>query len=154
MVCNNLEGWGVGGRFKRKGPYVYLWLIHIVVWQKPTQHYKAIILQLKVFFFFFFNAPWGKKGRRIRSILMQNLRHLPWCCLLGCTWPSPHFGSSSSEHRHALPWLCLIWIADFLTAWVALSYAVTHGSFQKLGCDWYKMKKFYYKKVFIKGNPT
>ena len=54
MVCNNLEGWGVGGRFKRKGPYVYLWLIHIVVWQKPTQHYKAIILQLKVFLFFFF----------------------------------------------------------------------------------------------------
>ena len=30
----------VGGRFKREGTYkyVYLWLIHIVVWQKSTQH--------------------------------------------------------------------------------------------------------------------
>ena len=30
-----------------EGIYVYLWLTHIVVWQKPTQHCKAIILQLK-----------------------------------------------------------------------------------------------------------
>ena len=33
-------GWG----FKREGTYVYLWLIHIVVQQKATQHCKAIIL--------------------------------------------------------------------------------------------------------------
>ena len=26
---------------------MYLWLIHVDVWQKPTQYYKAIILQLK-----------------------------------------------------------------------------------------------------------
>jgi len=26
---------------------VYLWLIHTEVWQKPTQYYKAIVLQLK-----------------------------------------------------------------------------------------------------------
>ena len=25
-----------------------IWLIHAVVWQKPTQHCKAIVLQLKV----------------------------------------------------------------------------------------------------------
>ena len=36
------------GRFKREGLYVYLWLIHVHVWQKPTQHCKAIILQLKI----------------------------------------------------------------------------------------------------------
>ena len=30
-----------------EGTYVHLWLIHFVVWQKPTQHCKAIILQLK-----------------------------------------------------------------------------------------------------------
>ena len=50
-ACNNLEGWvgvGSGGNFKWEGAYVYLWLIHITVWQKPTQHYKAIILQLKI----------------------------------------------------------------------------------------------------------
>ena len=37
----------VGGRFKREGTYVHLWLIHVDVWQKPTQFCKAIILQLK-----------------------------------------------------------------------------------------------------------
>ena len=57
MLCDNLEGWGevgwdgmgreVEGRFKREGTYVYLWLIHADVWQKPTQYCKAIILQLK-----------------------------------------------------------------------------------------------------------
>ena len=51
MLCDNLEGWdgiGVGERFNREGKYVYLWLIHVDVWQKPTQHCKAIILQLKI----------------------------------------------------------------------------------------------------------
>ena len=38
----------VGGRFKSEGTYVYLWLIHTVVGQKPTEHCKAIILQLKI----------------------------------------------------------------------------------------------------------
>ena len=27
--------------------FVYLWLIHVDVWQKPTQYCKAIIFQLK-----------------------------------------------------------------------------------------------------------
>ena len=41
-------GWEVGERFKKEGTYVYLWLIHVEVWQKRTQYYKAIILQLKI----------------------------------------------------------------------------------------------------------
>ena len=43
---DNLEGWdrvGVGRRFKREGIHAYLWLIHVVVWQTPTQYWKAII---------------------------------------------------------------------------------------------------------------
>ena len=36
----------VGGKFK-EGTYEHLWLIHVDVWQKPTQFCKAIILQLK-----------------------------------------------------------------------------------------------------------
>ena len=51
VLCDNLEGWdgvGGGGRFEREGTYVYLWLIHVGVWQRPTQHYKAVILQLKI----------------------------------------------------------------------------------------------------------
>ena len=47
MVCDNLEGWEAGGRFKREGMYVYLQLIHVIVWQKPTRHCKDIFLQLK-----------------------------------------------------------------------------------------------------------
>ena len=36
-------GWGgeAGRRFKREGTYVYLWLIHADVWQKPTQYCKS-----------------------------------------------------------------------------------------------------------------
>ena len=58
MLCDNLEEWDgvegmavvvrVGGRFKREGTHVYLWLIHVDVSQKTTQHYKAIILQIKI----------------------------------------------------------------------------------------------------------
>ena len=40
-------GMGLEGRFRREGTYVYVWLIHIVVWQKPTQYCKTLILQLK-----------------------------------------------------------------------------------------------------------
>ena len=39
------EGWEVGGKFKREGTCVYLWLIHVAVWQKPRQHWKVIILK-------------------------------------------------------------------------------------------------------------
>ena len=39
----------VEGSLSREGIYVYLELIHIVVWQKPIQHCKTIILQLNFF---------------------------------------------------------------------------------------------------------
>ena len=35
--------WGGGRRFKREGTYVYPWLIHVDVWQKPEQYCKASI---------------------------------------------------------------------------------------------------------------
>ena len=48
MLCDNLEGWdGVGEGFRREGIHVCLWLIHVDVWQRPTQYCKALILQLK-----------------------------------------------------------------------------------------------------------
>ena len=37
----------MGGRLEKEGIYIYLWLIHVFVQQKPTQHYKTIILQFK-----------------------------------------------------------------------------------------------------------
>ena len=42
-------GWG--GRWEKgseEGIDVYLWLIHVDVWQKPTQYCEEIILQLKI----------------------------------------------------------------------------------------------------------
>ena len=47
VLCDSLERWdGVGGgREVQKGGDI--WLTHADVWQKPTQHCKAIILQVK-----------------------------------------------------------------------------------------------------------
>ena len=45
MLCDNLEGWDgsrVAGKLKRKGTDVYFRLIHVVVWQKPTQFVKLL----------------------------------------------------------------------------------------------------------------
>ena len=50
VLWDNPEGWGrEGGESgSRMGQaHVYLWLIHVDVWQKPPQFCKAIILQLK-----------------------------------------------------------------------------------------------------------
>ena len=61
-------GMGGGGREVQEGGdicmYTYLWLIHLDVWQKPTQYYKADILQLKINFkekqgFFSFPITFG-----------------------------------------------------------------------------------------------
>ena len=40
----------VGGRLKKEGIHVYLGPIHLAVQQKPTQHSKAITLQVKIHF--------------------------------------------------------------------------------------------------------
>ena len=42
-----LRGWKGGERFKTEGTQVCLWVTRVDVWQKPAQHCKAIILQLK-----------------------------------------------------------------------------------------------------------
>ena len=48
---DNPEGWdggGGGGSFTRQGICVCLLLIHADIWQKPVQHCKVIIFQLKI----------------------------------------------------------------------------------------------------------
>ena len=47
IVCQLYCNEEVEGTLKREGIYTYIQLIHIVVQQKLTQHYRAIILQLK-----------------------------------------------------------------------------------------------------------
>ena len=46
LFCLKIRKYGVGGR--REGTYVCPWLTHAAIWQKPTQYYKALILQLKI----------------------------------------------------------------------------------------------------------
>ena len=40
-------GEGGGRRVQDGGTHVYLWLVHVNVWQKPSQYCKVIIFQLK-----------------------------------------------------------------------------------------------------------
>ena len=50
VLWDSPEGYGEegGGReFRMGGTQIYLWLIHVTVWQKPSKYYKVIILQLK-----------------------------------------------------------------------------------------------------------
>ena len=37
-----------GGGFKREGTHIFLWLIHVDIWQTPISYFKATILQLKI----------------------------------------------------------------------------------------------------------
>ena len=46
---------------KRERTYVYLWLIHVDVWQKTSKFCKAIILQLKNKYIFKNLITWGEK---------------------------------------------------------------------------------------------
>ena len=47
-MLKGLDGVGGGREVQNEGTYVYLWLIHVDVWQKPIQYCKAIVLQLKI----------------------------------------------------------------------------------------------------------
>ena len=53
--------------FRDPGTYGYPWLIHVAVWQKPTQYCKAIIFQLKIGIFFF------KEGETPESSLAPSI---------------------------------------------------------------------------------
>ena len=39
-------GWQVGGRFKKERIYVYRWLIHVAVWQKPELPGGSVVKNL------------------------------------------------------------------------------------------------------------
>ena len=47
VLCEDLEGWR-GGRLRREGIYIHLYLIYVVVQKKPTKHFKTFVFQLKI----------------------------------------------------------------------------------------------------------
>ena len=63
--------WEVGGRLKREGTCVNLWLIHVDAWQKSTQHCKAIIPQLKI-------AKLKKIKEKVKAITACRCFSLGW----------------------------------------------------------------------------
>ena len=73
VPCDNLEALG-GEEDEREiqegGDILYLWLIHVNIWQKPTQYCKAIILQLKEIFFF--------KEAHLKPLLTSYLLTFHW----------------------------------------------------------------------------
>ena len=85
MLCDNLEGWEVGWRFKREWTYVYLWLIYVDVWQKPTQHYKAIILQLKINNFL----------KKNKFFMIRVVLHILEISISSCVWKIIALGDDS-----------------------------------------------------------
>ena len=50
-----------------------LWLIYVVVWQKPIQHCKGIIHQLKINFK---NGNWGHKRKKMFSTKVARIKFL------------------------------------------------------------------------------
>ena len=54
----------MGGRLKREGTHVYLWLTHVDELWRPTQYCGAIFLQLNKF--------GGKKEREKKKTLKKN----------------------------------------------------------------------------------
>ena len=61
--------------------YVYLWLIHVDVWQKPTKFSKAIILQLKK----------GNRGKKNKDHRLESQSEFWLALSLG------HMGRSKSQ---------------------------------------------------------
>ena len=59
------DGRGEGG-FKQEVTCVYLWLIYVDVWQKPSQYCNAIIFQLKIN-----KCKLKKKKRSFNSLSQQ-----------------------------------------------------------------------------------
>ena len=70
------SGLGWGGRWEggSRGLYVYLWLIHVGVWQKKTKFCKAFILQLKRNK----NGEHGEKERKKKRRDRHDQGNQPW----------------------------------------------------------------------------
>ena len=62
------KGWEVGERFRREGTYIQLWLIHVNIWEKSNQYYKAVIFQLKI-----------NKLKKILNLPFKQVYYYPHC---------------------------------------------------------------------------
>ena len=82
--------WEVQGTFRKQGTYVSLRLIHVDVWQRPTQHYEAIILPSKIKKRkddFIYMALWTCPLLRHRQSLVSLPLSLFWLACNRQDWP-------------------------------------------------------------------
>ena len=82
---------GLGGRLRRAGIYVHIELAHIVVWQKPAQHGKAIFLQ--------FSSVQFSGSVASDSLRPHGLQHTR----SPCPSPAPGVYSSSCPFESVMP---------------------------------------------------
>ena len=95
-LCINLEGWD-GESFKREGIYVFLWLIHVEVWQKTAKFCIAIICQLK-----------KKKellNRTLATTASPSHQEAPQT-----SYPHPSEGRQNENHNHRKLTKLITWI--------------------------------------------
>ena len=131
MFFGDLGGWdggGLGGRSKREGIYVYIYLIHFIVQQKLTQHGKATIpspknpknknTQLPLLKSWEKNRVSGAKARYCTCPL-HSIPPEGWANHLSCTsiltpgppLPSPHIGNQLSPHWRMSKRTCYFFMA-------------------------------------------
>ena len=121
--AEGVMGRETGGRFRREGTWVYLWLILADVWQKTTKLCKAIILQLKnwkekkgkTFLNYFLIRKSSKCNHLLLQLRVKNDKCLQHFHLSGCTCghhlPSvdsalstPHVSPFHSKPALLTPW--------------------------------------------------
>ena len=92
-------------KFKKESIYVYQWLIHVDVWQKPTHHGKVIILQLKINTLFFLKG--GVKNKKIASVGEDMEKNQCLYTFGNVNWYS-HYGNQYGRPQklkiEGLPW--------------------------------------------------
>ena len=128
---------GMGRRFRRAGTYVYLWLIHVDVCQKQTQHCETIIIQLKIKFknLNLINKPVFNKYTNLllffSCLVMSDSSQPHWLQHTRLPYPSPFPGVCTSSCP--LSQWCHLLISSYVSpSPPALNLSQTQGLFQWL----------------------
>ena len=91
--------WEVGKTFKREGTYVYPWLIHVDIWQKPKEYCNYLSIKNKLI-----------RKTRVLRVIPGILEAMGIATdVLSCQWqPTPVLLPGESHGRRSLlgysPW--------------------------------------------------
>ena len=148
----NLEGWdGEGGGWEIT-TYVYLWLIHVDVWQKPTQFCKAIILQWKnkIKNKVKKNSP-QKNNKKRNYLLLSEFEHRTSSRRHSDTWEIHHYFSSSMPSTYIYIkvscssiafWKLNLFIYVLTYLAYSLEYSKWTTSYKNVGIMWLIFQNF------------